>query len=303
MRPFRRIPLVVVAASLVFPSLYAAGEVEPKPTADPVWQLAFKFTANQAVHYHDRFDSTIRVRKGEKSVRILNNRETRKHYQVLSVDGQGRGLVETVIDRVKIHAQKGTEPPIHVDSTAGPDKCPSDFRPLLETIGRPIARSRFGTSGKLLKVLSVSKTWLKANPGSTLTSMSKSLENRSFLVPLPAVPVAVGATWDETFHARTIDSARQQKRIAIKRIYTLKQVAKSKATITWKTLRLTPVTDRQILAQLMQVVSSGTVVFDIQRGLLISKMTRIDSTLVGPFGDDTVMTTKTSHELVLLEGD
>jgi hypothetical protein len=301
--PFRRACLIVVIALLLCPSLRAAGDGNKAKSAAPVWQLAFKFTAKQAVHYDDRFNSSIQVRKGEKSVRILNNRETRKHYRVLTVDDRGQGLVETVVDRVKIHAQKGTDPPIHVDSTADPDKCPSDFRPLLQTIGRPIARSRFGTSGKLLKVLSVSKTWLKANPGSTFTSMSKSLVNRSFLVPLPDVPVGVGAAWDEAFHVTAIDSDRQQRRIAIKRIYTLEEVADSKATITWKTVKLTPVTDRRILAQLIQVVSSGTVVFDIRRGLLISKTTRIDSTLVGPFGDDTLMTAKTTHELVLSEGD
>lgn len=275
----------------------------PTPDNKPTWQLAFKFAADQSVHYQDRFHSTIRLQKADKKVRILNKRDSRKHYHVLSVDNMGQGLVETVIDHVKIHAQQGDEPAIKIDSSHDPDSCPSDFRRLLATIGRPIARSRCGTSGKLIKVISISKTWLDANPGTSNLSLAKSLQKQGFLVPLPNAPVAIGATWDEPLEATTADKVGKRHRIKLKKVYSLQKVEDHRATITWKTIRLTPVTDPRLLAQLIQLISTGEIVFDIQQGVVISKISNIEQTLVGPFGADTLMTARTKHELVLSEID
>jgi len=263
----------------------------PQPADAPTWHLAFKFTAEQVVHYEDHFHSTIRLQKANRTVRILNNRESRKHYRVLSVDKDGQGLVETVIDHIKIYAQQGDQPAITIDSSDSPDSCPVDFRTLLATIGRPIARSRCATSGKLLAVLSISKTWLKAHPGASNQSLAKSLQKHGFLVPLPDRPVHIGATWEETHEAMTSDRVGKRHRITLKKIYSLQKVEKNRATITWKTIRLTPITDPRLLAQLIQLIDTGEVILDIDR------------TLVGPFGADTLMTARTKHSLVLSEGD
>ncbi|HAA50154.1 MAG TPA: hypothetical protein DCE43_10575, partial [Planctomycetaceae bacterium] len=67
--------------------------------------------------------------------------------------------------------------------------------------------------------------------------------------------------------------------------------------------RLTPVTDPRLLAQLIQLISTGEVIFDVNRGIVLSKTSNIDQTLVGPFGADTLMTARTKHELVLSEGN
>ncbi len=275
----------------------------PQPADAPTWHLAFKFTAEQVVHYEDHFHSTIRLQKANRTVRILNNRESRKHYRVLSVDKDGQGLVETVIDHIKIYAQQGDQPAITIDSSDSPDSCPVDFRTLLATIGRPIARSRCATSGKLLAVLSISKTWLKAHPGASNQSLAKSLQKHGFLVPLPDRPVHIGATWEETHEAMTSDRVGKRHRITLKKIYSLQKVEKNRATITWKTIRLTPITDPRLLAQLIQLIDTGEVILDIDRGVVISKTSNIDRTLVGPFGADTLMTARTKHSLVLSEGD
>lgn len=297
-RTLPKLAIIVGVSAAALP----AGEA-PQPNDAPTWQLAFKFTPEQVVHYEDRFHSTIRLQKANKTVRILNNRKSRKHYRVLSVDKKGQGLVETVIDHIKIRAQQGDEPAITIDSSDGPDSCPVNFRTLLATIGRPIARSRCDSSGKLLNVLSISKSWLKAHPGASNQSLAKSLQKQGFLVPLPEQPVPIGGTWEESHEATTSDRVGKQHRITLKKIYSLQKVEKDLATITWKTIRLTPITDPRLLAQLIQLVDTGKVVLDIDRGVLISKTSNIDRTLVGPFGADTLMIARTKHELLLSEGD
>ena len=297
----RTLPKLAIIVGVSAAALQA-GEA-PQPNDAPTWQLAFKFTPEQVVHYEDRFHSTIRLQKANKTVRILNNRKSRKHYRVLLVDKKGQGLVETVIDHIKIRAQQGDEPAITIDSSDGPDSCPVNFRTLLATIGRPIARSRCDSSGKLLNVLSISKAWLKAHPGASNQSLAKSLQKQGFLVPLPEQPVPIGGTWEESHEATTSDRVGKQHRITLKKIYSLQKVEKDRATITWKTIRLTPITDPRLLAQLIQLVDTGKVVLDIDRGVVISKTSNIDRTLVGPFGADTLMIARTKHELLLSEGD
>ena len=299
-RCFVKLAPILILVSLLARGVSAADK--PSPATSTTWTLAFKFQADQVVHYQDTFRSTIQLQKGEKTIRILNNRDSQKHYRVLSVDMKGQGLIETVIDHVKIHAQQGEEPAIRIDSNNGLDACPVDFRPHLATVGRPIARSRCATSGQRVRVLSISKTWLKANPGHSNQSLAKSLQKRGFLVSLPDKPVAVGTSWDEPMEATTSDKVGKRHKISLKKIYTLKKVEAGRATITWKTVRLTPITNPRLLAQLIQLISTGEVVLDIDRGVVVSKISKIDQTLVGPFGADTLMTARTTHELVLREG-
>ena len=83
----------------------------------------------------------------------------------------------------------------------------------------------------------------------------------------------------------------------------MQKVENDRATITWKTIRLTPITDPRLLAQLIQLVDTGKVVLDIARGVLISKTSHIDRTLVGPFGAAPLLIARTKHELLLSEGD
>ena len=102
--PNRTLALIVTLVLLGSSRLRA--EEAPKPADTPTWQLSFKFSADQLVRYQDNYHSTIQLQKAETKVRILNNRESQKHYRVLSVDQKGQGLVETVIDHIKIHAQR-----------------------------------------------------------------------------------------------------------------------------------------------------------------------------------------------------
>ena len=155
----------------------------------------------------------------------------------------------------------------------------------------------------MIKVLSVSRNWLAAHPGSTVSSMSNLMENRSFLARLPREPVGIGATWSDQFKLKVTDPAAGSRHINVRRIYELKQVKDDRATISWKTTRLTPVVDRRILAQLIQCLSPGTILFDLKRGVLVSRTAQVNSTLIAPFGEDTLMSAQTTHELVLSEGD
>jgi hypothetical protein len=115
--------------------------------------------------------------------------------------------------------------------------------------------------------------------------------------------VAIGDTWDEPLEATVADEVGKRYKISLRKIYSLKHVKNGLATIVWKTVRLTPITDPRLLAQLVQLISTGEVVLDLKQGVVVSKTSHIDQTLVGPFGADTLMTARTKHELVLRKGN
>ncbi|MEE3283482.1 MAG: hypothetical protein VX311_02780, partial [Planctomycetota bacterium] len=83
--------LALIVTLVLLGSARPRAEEAPKPDDTPTWQLSFKFSADQLVRYQDNYHSTIQLQKAETKVRILNNRESRKHYRVLSVDQKGQG--------------------------------------------------------------------------------------------------------------------------------------------------------------------------------------------------------------------
>ena len=299
------VPMSAIAGLVLLFVAPAPAEAPPVAgtgdSSTPTVQLAFKFRPDESVHYRDRFRSTIHLRDGDVTIDTRNRQDSLKHYRVLTVDSEGRGILETVIDRLKISAQSGADPPTAVDSTAAPDACPEEYRPLLRLVGRPLTRSRFSNSGRLLQVLSISRALLEARPGTTVDSFKSIEGGGNFLFTLPEKPVSVGEEWTEDFPLFLTDKGGTRRRIMLRRTFRLKAIRKGLATITSVTRRLTPVSDPSTLAQLIQRTPTSKVVFDIERGMLISRETRTDQTVIGAFGARTLMRATTTRELVLVD--
>jgi hypothetical protein len=72
-------------------------------------------------------------------------------------------------------------------------------------------------------------------------------------------------------------------------VYRLAEVTDGKAKITYRTVVLTPIEQPTIAAQLIQREVEGTIVFDIDRGLIESRDARLDRSVVGAFGPQSTM--------------
>src|SRR5262249_41261804 len=122
----------------------------------------------------------------------------------------------------------------------------------------------------------------------------------SYLLPLPDNPVSIGEIWKERFDIVVRDSDKNLVRITIQRSYKLAEVNEDQAVIEFRTTVLTPVKNPSIAGQLIQREIAGKAVFDMARGLLVSREAAVDRTVDGPFGPGSSMYAKSRYLETLL---
>jgi len=281
----------------------AAPQPAPEPAENPPpekYTLAFKFRPNQVVRYDVAHDSEIFIHAKDDTETTRNTSQSKRHYKVIAVDEKtGAGDLELSIDWVHMVASfengegRKTEP-IEFQSD-DPTKHPEKFRQVLDSVGRPRATVRFGRTGNAIKVLAgaVAPTAPVQTPNGAPPAVDALPESYFFLLPENAV--AIGDAWKERFDVFTRDEHKNLTKIAIQRKFWLTGVNEGRAVIEFKTVIITPVQDPAISGQLIQREISGKIVFDIERGLILSRESGVDRTVVNPFGAKSSMRAKSVY--------
>jgi hypothetical protein len=281
----RFLPVLMTASGVIL--LLTINDVradskQESSTGDKSYRLEFKFEPNQFVHYNVIHKMTVTQQKRQQKRVDVNETKTRKHYRVVYVDEQGNGTLEPVIDRVQMTIRFGEENIIFWDSQS--DKNPTGpFKRVAQTIGRPRVRIKAARNGKPISI-----TQLDSQSARRLSKKSQDNQENNVLVTLPDEPVQIGDRWKERFQITVLIDGKLPLPIQMLRQYTLKSVEKKRATISVNTSILTPITDPKISAQLAlrQSQSTGTIVFDLERGMMISREVRSDERTIGFSGPD-----------------
>ncbi len=283
----------------------------PEPTATAKYKLAFKFIPNQVVRYEVAQETEITTCINGDTEMARNSSKAKRHFTVIAADDvAGTADLELSIDWVRMVASfenpdRNDSEPVEFQSD-DPKKRPKQFRDILDRVGKPQATIRFNAAGKIVEVLkgmlppppAAANQLSKGRPGSPL-AMDGSPE--SYLLPLPDEPVAIGESWKERFDTLTRDSSKNPVKITIQRSYKLMDVKDGRAVIEFRTAVLTPITDPTIGAQLIQREILGKVVFDIERGLIESRDSGVDNTVINPFGTKGSMRAKSQYSERMLE--
>ena len=220
----------------------------------------------------------------ERTFHSHHSNETGSHLRVVTVDEQGLALVEPVIDSTRMSAKLHDKNEVVFDSATDVAETPPEFRAVRESIGRTVARFQVDPCGKLVKAIIVD---LLAPP--SLREAAEKLDLRfNYLPPLPATPVSVGGKWREDFSTLVVNEGLKQP-LPIRRIYELTGVADGIAVIKFKTLILTPVNDPEVEKQVLQLTPTGTIEFDLERGLVRSYKATINRTAINAFGPQSLM--------------
>jgi len=285
---------------------------ETAPIPKPVKHtLVFKFQPNQILRYEVSNDTEITTHVKENTETVRNSSTARRHYKVTKVDEKtGDAHLELSIDWVRMTAsfdnpdRKKTEP-IEFQSD-DPEKHPKQFQEVLDTIGKPRATIRFSPAGKPLEVLNKvpgkPAAGNQSAPGpAPLPAHDTTPE--SYLLQLPEQPVAIGETWKDRFDVVVKDSDNNRSRITIQRSYTLTEVDEDRALIEFRTTILTPMRNPSIEGQLIQREIAGKAVFDIARGLIVSREAGVDKTVLGPFGPQSSMHARSRFHEKLLDDE
>lgn len=269
----------------------AADEPQPAADAPPKVLLAYKFQPGQVVRFDVSHEGQITTVYNSAKEIATNTSQTRRSFKVTSVDDQGGAVLEMQIEWVRMTAsfenEEGRKSELIEFDTSDPKKQNhAQFKKVLESVGKPQALVRFDASGRPREVTRLDKSSRKSEPSADVDG-DGTPEN--YLVILPEGPVAVGDTWKEPFDVLVKVPQGLTTRIRMQRSHKLTEVKHGHATIEFRTIILTPVQDPAIAAQLIQREIEGRIVFDLQRGMIVSREAKVDRTVVNPFGGQSSM--------------
>lgn len=266
-----------------------------KPTAASkrAYKLRYRFQANQVVSYLAEQNTKITVSKGDRSRVTRNGTVTRKHFTVISAQPDGSAILEPMIDHVKMTAQFNKEKPQTYDS-AKDGKPPQGYYGAAQTIGRALVRIKVSATGELVGSIPLLSRKVQArvvpDKGPAKPSNDPS---KNFLVVFPEKPIHVGDSWSDRLlkprlHVGQRGSGLLQE-FPLIRTYRLVSVKGDLATIRLETASVKPLRDVGLQIQAAQLLPSATIVFDMRRGLIVSRIAKTESKVHGGAGPGTLL--------------
>ncbi|MBM79629.1 MAG: hypothetical protein CMJ78_03420 [Planctomycetaceae bacterium] len=271
--------------------------------SDTEYLLRYQFKPNQFAHYKVQHVTTMHVVYGEIKQTTRHTSRSEKHFRVITVSDNGTALLEPTLDQVVMSAQADDNDPIVFDSSEGPENCPEIFRPVLATVGKPSAPKRFSASGQLLSKSGSTTTSKRAcSSGQTKKSDVDSQVDpqRNFLISFPEKPIKVGDSWSEKSFACVSIAQNLKKKIPLRKSFTLKSVKDSVATIETRIAVLVPIKDPAIRTQFSQKTPQGTIQFDIEKGQILARETKLDNLIIGAIGPKSSLHTVSQRREVLV---
>lgn len=247
-------------------------------------RLTYKFQPNESLHLEYKQNMTMDIRHPDFKRRMVSQVISNKHLRVIAVDASGNALVEPVIDRTRMTSKQDDDPESKFDSDEGPDSCPAEYRPLLATIGKPIVRIKFAPNGKVVEATGLNGA----------VSAAREIEKDpmlNFLIVFPDQPVRAGDAWKDDFEAIAQLDKTLKQGVKIRREYRLLKLDGSQAEIELKTACLTPLRDPMIEMQISGRLLSGKIVFDHQRGQIVSREVSVESQVLNGAGPKTMVNT------------
>lgn len=244
--------------------------------------LRYKFRPNEIVRFEVEHKVTIDMKKGEAEETARHATVENKHFRVVSVDANGAAIIEPVIDRVRMTARFGGHPEITWDSNSDKQP-PPPLKGVGATIGRATARMKFSCRGELISSVPVLPARLQARVAAgTGPATPENDASKNFLVVFPEQPVGVGDEWSDTDLEVSLKvTPSLSRKFRILRRYRLESLEDGRATISLRSAPLQPVSEPQLRAQLIQRLPAGTIVFDLERGLIVHRRLTIDEKVVG----------------------
>ena len=270
--------LVICLTSLSFGACELAAD-----DGEPVL-LAYKFQASESLHLEYKQDLTMDIRHPDFKRKMVSQVISNKHLRIISVDANGNALVEPVIDRTRMTSRQDDDAESKFDSAEGPDSCPAEYRPLLASVGKPQVRIKFASTGKVIEATGVNGA----------ASAARDIEKDpmlNFLIVFPDQPVRVGETWKDEFEAIAQLDKTLKQGVKLRREYRLLKRHGSQVEIELKTACLTPLRDPMVEMQIAGRLLSGKIVFDHERGQIVSREMSVESQVLNGAGAKTMVST------------
>ncbi len=176
-------------------------------------------------------------------------------WQITNVDSLGNATILLTLEAADMWQQTDEHPPVEYNSRNQRGEIPEVYRQFAEWIGVPMATYQINSIGQVIDRQEVYRN-VKFGVGDVT-------------MPLPGRPVRIGQAWRVPGNIMVRHNDGTQRKIVTQIEYRLQSVDNGVATVSFDTQVLTPVDDPRIESQLMQQMSQGTVLFDLNRGQMV----------------------------------
>ncbi|QDU80289.1 hypothetical protein Pla110_20160 [Polystyrenella longa] len=289
-----------------------SSETAEAPSSDKTeYILRFKFEPGQKVSYNVVYEMAHTSRKGQTTETAFNKSTTAKHFLVKDVKENGNATLVSYIDSVTMQVRFNDSDPVKFDSKNEGVSLPQ-FKKIKASIGVPLAETTFEPTGNVINLLNLQE--VSKQDQETKTADSSEIEKVSastpparaeqadqeededdvnavgnYLVRFPEQPLKIDDRWSQSFSVPVMVDRSLQQFVRLNREYRLRSVEDGIAHLTFKTSVLSAVHNPTISSQLIQNTPSGSIDFDLERGLILKRTAELDNTEFGFSGDNSSM--------------
>lgn len=254
--------------------------------AEPV-RLEYRFRTGDRIDMEVRHRARTETTIGSTRQATETATDSRKTWQVVAVDDNGRATLEQSVDEVRMTSQTSDRGEITWSSSdSGPP--PPGYETVRQSLGVPLTRLVIDRAGRIIERHDLQPV-PPANTGDLV------------VVPLPDDPIEVGSTWTVPDELVVEAPHAGRKAVRTRLRYQIEAIDDGIATISVDTTVLTPVDDPRLEARLLERIWDGTIRFDIDEGRVRSRSTTTDRRVVGFEGPQSSIRYKASLEENVVE--
>lgn len=280
--------LAIVFACLVAIPL-ARGD-DPPAAEGTKYDLKYKFRVGEVLRWEVDHRAKIRTTVSGTSQTAETESKSVKVWKIQKV-GETTGNVEFLhsVESIIMKQRLSGRQEETYDSTKDKEP-PAAFADVAKSVGVPLSHVRIEPRGRVIDRINYNQ-----QAGGTDSQMT---------VPLPDEPVAIGHSWAVPHEVEIALENKSVKKIQTRQQFKLEDVKNGVAVIHTETVVLTPIHDPAIEVKLIQLQTTGTVRFDIDRGCVIGQQLDLDKQVFGFRGESSTMHYQTRFtETILPEGE
>ncbi len=251
---------------------------DKEPSGEPQrYLLRYTFQPGQTIRWKVSHVASTETKIQGDEQRSRSSSVSTKVWEITNVAENGNITFVHSVEDVEMWQKVTDQDEITYNSKTDKEP-PLIYQPVAETVGVPMYVVTVDPRGDIIKRESHHKQTENSQIG---------LEQITILMPEKSVKV--GSNWHSPGELRIRTDEGMVKRVKIRRLYTLKKVHAGLATIAVKTEVLTPIRDEKIKLHLLQRLNKGTIKFDLDAGMILSRQMDWDETIVGFNGAESMM--------------
>ena len=238
------------------------------------YDVKYKMAKGDVIHWAVEHVASTKAQIAGDKEESSSRTKSEKLWKVSSVDSRGNMTFVYSVESVNMWQQVGEGDPVTFDSKKD-ESTPAEFEGVDEKLGKPLA------------VITVA-------PNGVVMDRKTSIPQARFgvgeiTIPLPKDPIAVGYKWYVPSQLTARDENGLTQTLKTRIHYQLSRVKGINAYISFRTEVLTPIESEKVKSQIMQQMTKGYIVFDLNRGLPVRKEVEWDEKVIGYEGPDSYL--------------